>query len=268
MRCSRLGTPEHTHNYFELIHVLSGSCRYIINGNTLLLHAGDFCLLPPNAQHTQAENPEIRALKLLIHPSYFTKICTGLLNYSDSLGTFLIHALFTKDCGEYLLFRTNSAPDTCTHFLVIGKFLLQNKFQSDRVACGLLMAFLSELATDFPSVLYSTTRKNESHKILMLLYQNYNKITLAQLANQLHYTVPYCSKYIRRLFGCTFSQLLRQVRFQKAEYFLRNSAMTVEQIGKKIGYENPENFIRAFKSQYQMTPTQYRNQHLTHEDTY
>lgn len=26
-----------------------------------------------------------------------------------------------------------------------------------------------------------------------------------------------------------------------------------------IGYENPENFMRAFKKRHQMTPSQYRN---------
>ena len=30
------------------------------------------------------------------------------------------------------------------------------------------------------------------------------------------------------------------------------------EVGKEIGYENTENFFRAFKKHYHMTPTQYR----------
>ena len=30
------------------------------------------------------------------------------------------------------------------------------------------------------------------------------------------------------------------------------------EVGKEIGYENTENFFRAFKKHYHMTPSQYR----------
>jgi len=36
--------------------------------------------------------------------------------------------------------------------------------------------------------------------------------------------------------------------------------MTVENIADMIGYPNPEHFIRSFKQQFGMTPTQYRNE--------
>lgn len=34
--------------------------------------------------------------------------------------------------------------------------------------------------------------------------------------------------------------------------------MTVSEVGKEIGYENTENFFRAFKKHYHMTPSRYR----------
>ena len=37
---------------------------------------------------------------------------------------------------------------------------------------------------------------------------------------------------------------------------LENERMT--EVGKEIGYENTENFFRAFKKHYHMTPSQYR----------
>ena len=71
-------------------------------------------------------------------------------------------------------------------------------------------------------------------------------------------SVPYCSKYLKNVFGCTFSAMIQKIRFQNAECLLRNSDMTVSEVGKEIGYENTENFFRVFKKHYHMTPSQYR----------
>lgn len=83
--------------------------------------------------------------------------------------------------------------------------------------------------------------------MLKIMYDQYKTITLSGLAEQLHYTVPYCSKYLKNVFGCTFSAMIQKIRFQNAECLLRNSDMTVSEVGKEIGYENTENFFRAFK---------------------
>lgn len=73
--------------------------------------------------------------------------------------------------------------------------------------------------------------------------------------------IPYCSKYIKKCTGSTFSQLLKKVRFQKATELLINSNLNIRSISDTLGYENPENFIRAFKKEYHLSPTQYRLNH-------
>lgn len=94
--------------------------------------------------------------------------------------------------------------------------------------------------------------------MLKIMYDQYKTITLSGLAEQLHYTVPYCSKYLKNVFGCTFSAMIQKIRFQNAECLLRNSDMTVSEVGKEIGYEHTENFFRVFKKHYHMTPSRYR----------
>ena len=86
--------------------------------------------------------------------------------------------------------------------------------------------------------------------MLKIMYDQYKTITLSGLAEQLHYTVPYCSKYLKNVFGCTFSAMIQKIRFQNAECLLRNSDMTVSEVGKEIGYEHTENFFRVFKKHY------------------
>lgn len=188
-------------------------------------------------------------------------ICPGLLWQADFLGSFLIGSLYLKNFDQYLLFHTDPDSETSAKVLEIGQESLRNDTHSDLLVAGLLMSLLILVTRDYPPDPLPTSAKSAYHEILLLIKREYDTITLDALAKRLHYSVPYCSKYIKKLFGVNFSGLLSQIRFQIAEQYLRYSDLTVVQISRKLGYENPENFIRAFKNYFHVTPVQYRKSH-------
>lgn len=258
--------PEHTHTYFEIIYVLSGSCVHAINQNVETFSAGDFCILPPAARHCQHASAEYDTIRILVRLSAFTEVCAGLLKGQDILSHFLLSSIYSENSDQYLLFRTGDNGEVRNHiFDMFGEMLAPNPY-TDRILTGMLMILLLKLSQNWPAVTQAVSLGNSDHEILLYVQENYSSITLEKLAAHLHYTVPYCSRYIKKLFGCTFSQLLKQIRFQKADLLLKNSALTVDQISKMIGYENPENFMRAFKKRYQMTPSQYRSLYMEQQE--
>lgn len=258
LRSARQELTEHTHNYFEMIYVLSGSSAHCINGNMETLHAGDLCILSPSVRHIQYQDAVSVTAKVIIRPSYFTNICPGLLWKADYMGSFFINSIYARNHEQYLLFHTDPDSSIRAKILEIGYESLRDDTYSDRIVSGLLMSLLITLARDCPPTLPPVPAKNSYREILHIMKKEYDTITLDALAKRLHYSVPYCSKYIKKLFGTNFSNLLYQIRFQMAEQYLRHSELTVIQISKKLGYENPENFIRAFKKYFHMTPAQYR----------
>ena len=46
---------------------------------------------------------------------------------------------------------------------------------------------------------------------------------------------------------------------QTAQKLLLETELSVAEIAYQVGYENPNKFSTAFKSVYEMTPTQFRN---------
>lgn len=253
--------PEHTHTYFEIIYVLSGSSSHVINQTVQTFTAGDFCILPPAARHAQTACIDCDTVRILARPSAFTEICTGLLKGQDMLSRFLLGSIYNENSEQFLLFRTGDNDEIREHiFGMFGEMLSPDNY-TDRILTGMLMVLLLRLSKHWQAATQIIPLGNSDHEIMLYVQENYSTITLEKLAAHLHYTVPYCSRYIKKLFGCTFSQLLKQIRFQKADLLLQNSTLTVNQISKMIGYENPENFMRAFKKRHRMTPSQYRNQY-------
>ena len=258
VRQPRLEIPEHTHTFFEILYILSGTSAQSVNGNPETFCEGDFCILPPSSRHLQTSFPEGVAVKIMVRPSAFTDICTGLLKGQDMLSRFLLDSIYNENSEQYLVFRTGQDPEIRGQVLDMFQEMFSLDVYTDRSVTGMLMTLLTKLSRNWPAAVESVPVRNVDHEILTYLQENYSTITLEELARHLHYTVPYCSRYVKKLFGCTFSQLLNQIRFQKAHLFLKNSSLTVNQISKMLGYENPENFMRAFKKIHKMTPSQYR----------
>ncbi|MCM1386781.1 MAG: AraC family transcriptional regulator [Bacillus sp. (in: Bacteria)] len=250
--------PEHTHDFFEMVYILSGNEIHLINQSAKYFCAGDLYMLPPAAKHTLPENDAGSCICILIHPDAFESVFSSILHGQDCLGSFLMNSLYRNDSETYLTFHTGQNREFKNIMIKMLDLMANVDDYTDRVLTGMLVLLFTSLSRSYKDVLGTAPENDRNSKILTLIYEQYNTITLAALAEELHYTVPYCSKYLKNQLGCTFSELIGKIRFQKAESFLLHSDMTVSQISHTVGYENPENFMRAFKHRYRMTPSQYR----------
>lgn len=254
-----LEIPEHIHSYFDMLYLLSGATRHSINGSGLLLHEGDFCILPPSSRHRQSLSPDSISVRILVQPEAFIRFCPGLLDQETQLGRFLLDGIQGSNHSSSLLFHTGA--DTVSLHLVLDLYqeFYRKEGSSNLILAGLLMTLLARMAGNRYETTEIVPSGNLKNEILSFINQTYSTVTLEALAGHLHYTVPYCSLYLKNLFGCTFSQLLQEIRFRNAETLLRDSVLSIRQISRQLGYEDPGNFMRAFKKKYHMTPSQYRN---------
>ncbi|PXV86019.1 2-isopropylmalate synthase [Lachnotalea glycerini] len=101
-------------------------------------------------------------------------------------------------------------------------------------------------------------QEERAREMQEFIKEHYRNITLQSMAEHFHLTEPYLSKYIKDKTGETFGNLVKDCRLNKACSILKTSNMLVEDISNMIGYENPEHFIRVFKTKYGLTPIQYR----------
>lgn len=96
-------------------------------------------------------------------------------------------------------------------------------------------------------------------KVLSYCAQNYQSGTLSELADLLYLNASYLSQLIRQKTSKTFSDLLNDARMKQAALLLKNPEAKIYHISTQIGYVNPNNFARAFKAYWGVTPTEYRN---------
>ena len=61
--------------------------------------------------------------------------------------------------------------------------------------------------------------------------------------------------------GTNLQQLINQTRFELAQQFLQNTALSVSAIGAALRYDDPNAFSRAFRSWANCSPSKWRAQH-------
>lgn len=102
-------------------------------------------------------------------------------------------------------------------------------------------------------------REQRLNDIINIIQEDYNTVTLSDIAERLSLSKPYLSKYIKEKSGSTFGDIVKRIRMKKAKSLLKNTNTKVETIADMIGYQNVEHFNRLFKKEFGTTPVRYRN---------
>ncbi|TQR47027.1 response regulator [Paenibacillus popilliae] len=83
-------------------------------------------------------------------------------------------------------------------------------------------------------------------------------ITLKDVANQFSFSPNYLGYMFREETGKSFSEVLIQLRMERARELLHESSIKIYEIANQVGYRYLPYFSRQFKEAYGMTPMEYR----------
>ena len=84
------------------------------------------------------------------------------------------------------------------------------------------------------------------------------KFSLDTIANALFLNKIYLAKCFKSTTGETLLKYLNRVRCREASKLLKETDLSIELIGNKVGYETASHFVHKFKGFYKCTPLQYR----------
>lgn len=252
---------EHDHEFFEIVYVLSGKCENNIFGSTDTLNQGDLCLMSPSVKHSIWTEDGL-IINILIRRSTIQNVFSNIFRGSGIISDFFTNSIYLRDFATCLIFRTDG--DKYIREQILGMFGEQIKadIYSESIISSMLMIFFNKLARGYKNTAeYPQTVKEQNEsvsQIVSMITDNFADITLPDIAEKLGYSVVYCSRYIKKITGSTFSELLKKIRLQKAEDLLKNTALSISEISAVCGYENPENFNRTFRGYYGMSPSIFR----------
>lgn len=95
------------------------------------------------------------------------------------------------------------------------------------------------------------------------ILQNYDKdFTIDNISDSIHFAPPYISRIFKKATGSTPLQYLINLRINEAkQLLLSRQDLSVEAVGKLVGYFDPFYFSRIFKKHTNLYPSEFRKDH-------
>ncbi len=226
--------------------VLSGSGNLVYDGAKYQLLTGDCVFIDCKKTYSHRSSENLWTLKW-IH--FYGPNMNGIYGkYAERGGRPVFHPknpLPFLELLEQLFSIANSAD-------YIRDMHISEKITS---LLTLLMAESWHPEADAPVVL----KKQSLHHVKDYLDQNYReKITLNDLASTFFINKFYLTRIFKEQFGISVNSYLAQIRVTHAKQLLRFSDLTIEQIGRECGIEEPAYFARVFKKVEGIAPGEYR----------
>lgn len=98
------------------------------------------------------------------------------------------------------------------------------------------------------------------HRAKEFIHRHYgDMVDMTALAEELNISYSYFSTLFRQTCSTTFQEYLAAYRMDIAAELLRNTALSVQNIAKQVGYTHSRHFSRTFKKHTGKTPSDYRN---------
>lgn len=86
----------------------------------------------------------------------------------------------------------------------------------------------------------------------------FRKTSLADAARAVFLSPKYLSRIFKETTGTGFGEYRLHVQMARAKKLLGSKSYNVNEVAYKLGYKNPESFIRQFKKMSGITPTEFR----------
>jgi len=97
-------------------------------------------------------------------------------------------------------------------------------------------------------------------QIIAYIIDNYNQpLTVEDVAREHHLSASYFMQIFKQETGKTFHAYLTEYRMKIAAQLLKNPNYKIYEVSNMVGYGNPEQFAKIFKSIMGQTPTKFRN---------
>lgn len=230
--------PVHWHPEIEILYVIHGPLKVIIEGEEYTGEQGDvFCVNPGELHFMDLATTDIDYYALLFPLELLS------FQLEDSLDKEFFQPI--RDHSRILPHH----PSTQENSSVLRYLFTQivraehdaNTLSKQLTVRILLLSLLREFAVSGLQTPHASRGNDPLQRELLTYLQQ-----------------KYLSRYFKQQFHLTLTQYLMHLRLTHARHLLESSNLPVTEVALQSGFSNVSHFIRSFHTAFQVSPLQYR----------
>ncbi|MHC1681859.1 MAG: AraC family transcriptional regulator [Clostridiaceae bacterium] len=232
-------------DHFLIHYILDGSGTFYVDGKSYRLHKNQgFLICPDVITYYEADNKT---------PWTYTWVgFKGIKaeNYLELAGLDRYNPIFEYNQSNFI--------EECFKGMREASKL---KYGRELRLQGLLSIFLSELIEKAERAVVSGSNYKDIYikKTLQYIEANFSRnIKISEIAESIGLNKNYFSSFFKQNFGVTPQEYLIKFRVNKACELMKNESLTISDISRSVGYNDPLGFSKIFKQVKGMSPKIYR----------
>ncbi|MBR2473659.1 MAG: helix-turn-helix domain-containing protein [Clostridia bacterium] len=254
----------HSQEFYEINIVLSGKATHIIDERSLTVRKGDTFIVPPNVLHSYVDSENLDVYHILISPKYLEKHSAELKLLPAFSALFRIDPLMRQKTSAKLHFVL-SETELASLMPTLEDLTVHSEGHSAEnaiIAGGEALIAIARLCSIYESkgiMNYPTETEDEAFLAsIAYIYENFDKTvtidTLAKIARMSR--TSYISRF-KRVTGMPPAIFQRNYRVSVAKQMLSDKTQTEAEIAQAVGCYDTSHFIRMFRAETSMTPSEF-----------
>lgn len=249
--------PEHSHDYFELNYIYSGTLINEIDHTPVYMTTGDLVIMNQSAHHSLAPlTADCLLLNICVRKEYLKK----LLPHS-----FLLHHPMHRlisgrhaDTDNYLFYPLMHNRRFQVYLFSLIQVYASSQFRETSDLERIFGNMLSELAETEE---YSRRGPDQNTFRITEVLKEDALSTIPELEKKLEVSESEMKRLVKRNYGRSVSAILREGRIRHAAVLLSNRNLSMHSIARECGYgDNLDAFSADFRRIYGSEPEEYREQ--------
>lgn len=248
----------HQHPFYEIFFFLSGDVNYIIEGKNYKLHPGDILL----TNNLDIHRPEI-------HPGKpYERIVIWLENdffehLKDFYGEDLMTCFTDAALKDYRLIRPNE--QNILYLKQLCAQISKAKLSKETGSKALASAYLTEFLVYVSRAYYDTSiaikhdivENEKINQVVQYINENLTEdFSLDQMAVRFYTSKYHLSRQFKQFTGLSIFQYIMKKRLIVSRNMLRDGCSVMDAC-MRCGFSDYSNFLKAFKKEFGMNPSQY-----------
>ncbi|MCH4014616.1 MAG: helix-turn-helix transcriptional regulator [Solobacterium sp.] len=254
----------HRQDFFFLNFAMQGDYRALSSRyeEETVIHEGDCYIGQPFSGYALRSDSQADIVipGILIQKQVFFNEYLAPLSTDPVLLKFFLDPQINQYSDEYIHLKLSfTSPIWDLLHLMLVEYA-DKKEDTQKVLKPMIFSLMMFLTREYSR--QNTDEKNLDAVDEMIRYidGHLDGATLSALSSHFGYHPNYISSMLHKKTGRTFSEILLNLRMQRAALLMKNTDLSLEKISNMIGYHNTSNFYKAFRSYYGVSPRTWQQE--------
>ena len=249
----------HTHEFIEIVYVLSGEMVHEIDGCRYNTARGDMLFMNYGCTHAFSSESTYTYVNILFSPELMADAVITTQNAFSVLSLSAFNEMRSAQDSGCVRFFGKERDEIETLIFSMLEEYEEKQTSWETVLGNLLTNLIIKMLRKTELDIGKSEMDGIWQSLSEYIDQNLDsRLTLAALAEKCFYNPSYFSRIFKEKFGVSLTEYITRKRLSHAIMLLSESELSVEEIGECVGFPDKNSLYHAFSRYLGTTPGEYR----------